>query len=87
MKELSSAVTGNGQVSLPTEVRRALGVKEGDEVIFVLEEGQVRLRPGDSVIERMRGMFAGPWPAESAEELREAAERAIAEEAVERSGA
>ncbi|HXG36150.1 MAG TPA: AbrB/MazE/SpoVT family DNA-binding domain-containing protein [Dehalococcoidia bacterium] len=45
MKEISATVTQRGQVTIPAEVRRLLGVKPGDKVAFVIEGHQVGLRP------------------------------------------
>jgi AbrB family looped-hinge helix DNA binding protein len=41
----SSVVNGRGQVTLPVEVRRRLGLREGDRVEFVFEEERTFLRP------------------------------------------
>jgi hypothetical protein len=49
-----------------------------------IEDGEVRLARADSVVARSAGAFKSEEPPLTAEELREAAERAIAEEAVER---
>ncbi|MEI6447210.1 MAG: AbrB/MazE/SpoVT family DNA-binding domain-containing protein [Actinomycetes bacterium] len=56
-------VTSKGQVTIPIEVRNALGIKAGSEVEFKLDEGGARLLPGggeraDS-ISRMRGAGEG----------------------------
>ena len=84
MSQLLRVVTRKGQVTLPVEIRRALGLKEGDRVAFVMETGQVRLEPVGSVVERTAGMLKGEQPAATAEELRQAAEQAVADQAVER---
>jgi len=86
MRELLTVVTRKGQVTVPAEIRRALGIKEGDRVAFVMEGDEVRLVVKGSVVERTAGVLRSSRPAETAEELREAAERAIAEGAVERMG-
>jgi AbrB family looped-hinge helix DNA binding protein len=41
----SSTVSSKGQVTVPIEVRHRLGLKEGDRVEFVFEEGRTILRP------------------------------------------
>lgn len=39
-------ITSKGQVTIPVEVRRALGVEEGDSLLFEkLGEGGFRIRP------------------------------------------
>ena len=84
MKELRSKISTKGQVTIPVEVRRLLGVGPHDQIGFVIEDGEVRLARVGSVVARSAGAFKSEEPPLSAEELREAAERAIAEEAVER---
>ena len=41
----SSTISSKGQVTIPIEVRHRLGLKEGDRVEFVQEEGRTFLRP------------------------------------------
>jgi antitoxin PrlF len=41
----SSTISSKGQVTIPIEVRHRLGLKEGDKVEFVQEEGRTFLRP------------------------------------------
>ena len=38
-------LTSKGQITLPAEVRRTLGVSRGDEVIFEIAAGQVTVIP------------------------------------------
>lgn len=56
-------VTQKGQVTIPLEVRRALGIEAGSEVDFVLDGAGARLVVnGDQVaqeIARMRGAGSG----------------------------
>ncbi len=55
MKELLTSVTKKGQITLPAEIRRSLGIKEGDKVAVSLvevtegEEPQAVLKPVRSV--------------------------------------
>ncbi|MBI3976726.1 MAG: AbrB/MazE/SpoVT family DNA-binding domain-containing protein [Chloroflexi bacterium] len=86
MRELLTVITRKGQITVPAEIRRALGLKEGDKVALTMENHEVRLRRAGSVVERTAGILRGDEPVLSAEELRVAAERAIAEATVERMG-
>ena len=44
MKEIPATLTTKGQVTIPAEVRRHLGLKTKDKITFVIEdEGTVRL--------------------------------------------
>jgi antitoxin PrlF len=45
MKEIISTITSKGQVTIPAEVRKYLGIKTNDKIGFVIDdEGVVRLR-------------------------------------------
>ena len=86
MKELHSRVTAKGQVTIPVEVRRSLGIAQGDKVAFVIEKSGVRLKRTGSVVEATFGALKSDQPALSAEEERRVVEEAIAQEAVHRLG-
>lgn len=36
-------VTSKGQITIPIDIRKKLGVKEGDKILFLEEEGRVIL--------------------------------------------
>lgn len=84
MKELIGSVTGKGQVTIPVEVRKLLGVHPHDKVAFIVYEDQVQLQRRGSVVSRTAGMLKSAGTPLSAAGLREAGEEAIAHEAVER---
>ena len=45
MKEIVSTITSKGQLTLPAEVRKHLGVKQHDKVAFLIDEGgEVKLK-------------------------------------------
>jgi len=41
----SSTISSKGQITVPLQIRKRLGVKPGDRVEFVVEGGQTILRP------------------------------------------
>ena len=41
----SSTISSKGQITVPLEVRKRLGLKEGDRVEFVIENGRTIIRP------------------------------------------
>lgn len=51
-------VTSKGQITVPHEIRRALGVRPGDKLLFEKEGGEVRVRPvrTKSAFEKYRGI-------------------------------
>ena len=45
MKEIISTVTSKGQVTIPAEVRKSLGISQGDKLSFVIDdEGRIELK-------------------------------------------
>lgn len=63
MKEFLTTVGGEGQITIPLEVREYLGIKTNDKIAFVIEQdGIVRLRvPQYPTIASLRGA-AGDLP-------------------------
>ncbi|MBX5491919.1 MAG: AbrB/MazE/SpoVT family DNA-binding domain-containing protein [Chloroflexi bacterium] len=51
MGAIKSVVTRKGQVTVPVEFRKRLGIQEGDSVEFTLEEDSLRLRPARSRVD------------------------------------
>ena len=84
MNEISAVITKNGQVSIPRSFRKALGLRDGDTVTISLWDDEVRIRRATSVVAQTAGALKGDEPAKSAEELRDIAERVIAEDVVQR---
>jgi antitoxin PrlF len=45
MRRSSSTISSKGQVTVPLDVRNRLGLKPGDRVEFVVENGRTTIRP------------------------------------------
>jgi len=62
MVTATAKVSRKNQVVLPKEVRRRLGVKAGDNLLFVVRESEiiVRARPA-SFTKAMRGLHKHVW--------------------------
>ena len=43
MNELKTKISKDGRLVIPAEYRKALGLKPGDEVVMLLEEGELRV--------------------------------------------
>jgi AbrB family looped-hinge helix DNA binding protein len=84
IKERLTVVTRKGQITIPVEFRRELGIREGDRVALVIDDGNMRLHRRGSIVERTAGMFKSPRRAATARGLRETAEQAFADEASDR---
>jgi AbrB family looped-hinge helix DNA binding protein len=83
MRELLTTVTRKGQITVPAEVRRALGLREGDRLAVILsdeERPEAILRPVASVAERTYGVVAPRGRPRDLKELRRLFEQGAAEE-------
>ena len=54
-------VTAKGQITIPADVREAVGVREGDKVVFVrMDDGTVSMRSSNlEAVRRAQDAFAG----------------------------
>jgi antitoxin PrlF len=80
MREHLTRVTRKGQITVPVEIRRALGLREGDNVAVLLEDGQARIERRPSVVARTAGMLKTNRPALSPRQEQEEFERGVAED-------
>jgi antitoxin PrlF len=85
MKEITTTITQRGQVTLPAEVQRLLGVKPRDRVSFAIEEDQVRLIPARYTLESVAGSVEPATATEDLDRLIEEAKQERAERLVARS--
>ena len=61
----SGTLSSKGQITIPQEVRKRLGLHRGDKVEFVLEGSATTLRPAartENPFAQFRGAFAGNLP-------------------------
>jgi len=66
----AATVTSKGQITIPIEVRQALGLDAGDRVEFVeVEPGRFELMPATRSITALKGMFGKPRRMVSIEEM------------------
>lgn len=84
MRPRQRVLTRKGQITVPAEMRRALGLREGDKVVITLKGSEVRVARIGSVVERTAGMMKADVPPMTERELKEFAEQAIADDAYER---
>jgi AbrB family looped-hinge helix DNA binding protein len=82
----STTVTSKGQITLPAEYRRALGIETGDKISVFLEGNSLRVRKRGNYADLTAGALReyAIFPPPSAKELREFAEQAMADDAFER---
>lgn len=79
-----SSLTSKGQVTIPIDVRRRLGLKAGDRLWFTVEDNVIRADPR-SYVERTAGILKGrrPGPPPTDRELKQAAADYVAREVYE----
>lgn len=68
MKGSVATVTAKGQVTIPAEIRKALGLKPGDKAAFVYDEKGVRIEKSSSPL---RLGFGAVKPRKKPEDLRQ----------------
>jgi antitoxin PrlF len=53
-----ATITSKGQITVPREVRRVLGVRSGDKLLFESDSGGIRVRPvrSKSAFSKYRGI-------------------------------
>ncbi|HTA41342.1 MAG TPA: AbrB/MazE/SpoVT family DNA-binding domain-containing protein [Bryobacteraceae bacterium] len=62
MPILRSRVTSKGQITIPVEIRKRLGISEGDQVEFDTTKAETVIRPVrkvDDPFEKWRGAIGG----------------------------
>lgn len=53
-------ITSKGQITIPIDIRRKLGVKEGDKVLFVEDQGRiVMMNSSMEALRKAQVAFAG----------------------------
>jgi len=60
MKEIVTTMTQRGQVTVPAEVRRRLGLRPRDKVAFAIEDDKVQLVPARFTLESAFGSVKPP---------------------------
>ena len=79
---IGTNVTSKGQVTIPKDIRKALGLKTGDRVTFVTDGDQAILIPIKGDILSLKGIlkpyFSGQKPM-TIEEMRETAKTYVVE--------
>lgn len=59
-EEISVTVSSKGQVVIPGEIRRRLGLVQGSVVRFVVDDETVRLLPALGDVRRLKGRLKAP---------------------------
>ena len=69
----TATITSKGQITIPANVRQALGVDTGDRVEFVeIEPGQFLFVAANRSVTELKGMFGRPTKVVSIEDMNRA---------------
>lgn len=69
----TATLTSKGQLTLPREVRLALGVGPGDRVDFIrMEDGHFAVVPATHSVQSLKGLIARPTKPVSLEDMEKA---------------
>ena len=80
MQEFETTLTEKGQVTIPLEIRRILGLRPRDRVRFEVEGEVVKIRQASSKLLQGYGAVTPRNRPEDFQELREEFEKGVAEE-------
>jgi AbrB family looped-hinge helix DNA binding protein len=80
MQEFETTVTEKGQITIPQEVRRIMGLHPRDKVSFEVEGTEVKIRRASSKLIQGFGAVTARKEPENYQELRKAFEEGVAEE-------
>lgn len=78
MSDIATQITSGGRIVIPAELRRAMGLKDGDEVLVRLEEGELRISTRRERLKRAQAMVRSRLDAD-----RSLADELVAERRVE----
>ncbi len=77
-EDMVRVVTEKGQVTIPVEIRRRLGIEAGDGVVFYVEEDRVYLTP---MTETLESAYGAVEPRQRPEDFQALRDQAIEERA------
>jgi bifunctional DNA-binding transcriptional regulator/antitoxin component of YhaV-PrlF toxin-antitoxin module len=88
MRERFTTIIEDRKIEIPSEMLACLGLKPGDAVDLCIRDGLLQVAGPVSIVERTAGALKPPpgMIPPSAEEMRQMAEEAIAEDAFKRMG-
>jgi antitoxin PrlF len=67
--ELAATMSSKGQVVIPSDVRKKLGLTQGSVLRFLVEGDSVRLLPASCEVQRLKGRLVAPSRAVSIDDM------------------
>ena len=75
---MMAKITAKGQLTIPKEIREALGVKPGDQILFFIEGSKTVIYPVRGTLLDLRGSLKPREIPEDLEKVREEVKRKVA---------
>ena len=75
---MMAKITSKGQLTIPKEIREALGVKQGDQILFFVEDGKAVIYPVRGNLLDLRGSLKPKEVPEDLEKVRKEVKRKVA---------
>ena len=66
---LSSTITARGQTTIPVEIRKKLALKPGDRILYLEDDGRVRIIAADKRASDLKGLLPKPKRAVSLDDM------------------
>ena len=57
-------LVSGGRLQVPAEIRRALGLEDGDQVVMQVVDGELHVRPARTALDRIQAMLQPYAPVE-----------------------
>ncbi len=76
---MNATVTSKGQVTLPAEARRRLGMKPGTKLEITIKDNRLEVKVAGGSIRDLKGFLPKPKKSLTLEEMDEAIGRAVVE--------
>ena len=65
----TATMTSKGQITIPADVRKRLGLESGDRVEFVEVEGGFAIKPANDDVRSLKGLLRKPAKRVSIEDM------------------
>ena len=67
-----STLTSKGQITIPVEIRKKLGLHTGNKVNFILKKNVVEIVPTDTSVKSLKGIVPKPAKSVTIEDMNKA---------------
>lgn len=61
-QQITAEINKDGRILIPSPFRKALNLKEGERVLILLQEGEIRVVPLREAVKKAQGLFGSVIP-------------------------